>query len=118
MRNLILTPLLAALFLTACSSGQPHGLPGGATLMKEGGGPLTYTATDRGTLYLRDQPADHIVFETTVTPGQRLDVDPAANRVTLDGRAVDLRHALRADGTYQVFLKTGEQREYHPAMNP
>jgi hypothetical protein len=45
-------------------------------------------------------------------------VDPASNRVTLDARPVSLKHAMRADGTYQVYFKKAEQREYHPVMNP
>jgi hypothetical protein len=117
MLKLALTPLLA-LLLTACSTGQPRGLPAGSMLVKEGGGPFTYTAADKGTLYLRDQPADRIILETSVTPGQRLEVDTAANRVTLDGRPIDVRGSLRADATYQVFVKVGEHREYHPTMNP
>jgi hypothetical protein len=108
-------PIIASLI--GCSSGGPKDIPGGAMLIKQGGPAFSVTTTDPGTLYLRDLPADRVVFETTVQKGQRLDVDAAANRVTLDGQAVKTQ-TLRPDGTYQVFLKLGGEHEYHPMMNP
>jgi hypothetical protein len=103
--------------LLGCSTGGPKGIPDNAMLIKQGGPSFSVTATDNGMLYLRDLPADRVVYETAVQKDQRLEVDAAANRVTLDGQPVKTQ-TLRPDGTYQVFLKPGSPREYHPMMNP
>ena len=64
MRTLPL--LLFVTVLTSCNSTAPAGLPGGATLIREGGGSLSVTAPDNGTLYVRDLRADRIVWEGQV----------------------------------------------------
>jgi hypothetical protein len=116
--SLITVAVLMGLFIgQGCSSGGPKGIPGGAMLVKEGNANLSYTATEKGTLYVRDQPADRVVYQSPVNAGQRLDTDLVAQRITLDGREVSAGK-LRADRVYQIFLKPGEQREYHPTMNP
>jgi hypothetical protein len=115
---LITVAVLMGLFLgQGCASGGPKGIPGGAMLVKEGNANLSYTATEKGTLYVRDQAADRVVYQGPVNAGQRLDIDLVARRITLDGREVSAGQ-LRPDRVYQFFLKTGEQREYHPMMNP
>ena len=115
----------AALFLVAtalfvsmgCASEGPRGLPGGSALVAEGGGPLVFTAPDKGTLYVYDPRAHHVVFQCAVEKGQRLEIDPIGNQVTLDGRQVSTS-ALHSNVSYQIFMKVAEQREYHPMMNP
>lgn len=105
------------MLLTGCTSDGLSGLPGGASLAREGSSPLTFTAAESGTIYLRDQPADRIVYQGPVEKGQQLEVDAKIDRITLDGRPVK-SSALRPDATYQVFFKAREKREYHPMMNP
>jgi hypothetical protein len=116
MRALPLLVILA-LLLPSCNSSAPTGLPGGAALIREGAGALSVAAPDNGTVYVRDLPADEIVYEATVTNGQRIDLDPAAGRLTIDGQPVKTKH-LRPDGTFQIFFKAAGKREYHPAYNP
>jgi hypothetical protein len=111
-------PLLVALLVLAgCNSTAPPGLPGGAVLIGEGDRRLSIAAPDNGTLYVRDLPADTVVYEGPVNKGQRIDLDAAAGRLTIDGRAVQAK-PLRPDGTFQLFLKPPERREYHPMMTP
>jgi hypothetical protein len=108
-----------AIFVSfGCASGRPKGLPGGAAIVAEGSGPLAFTALDKGTAFVRDASADRILYQSPIEKGQRIEVDPAANRVTLDGRPVDMAARLRPGGSYQIFLKLAQQREYHPMMNP
>jgi hypothetical protein len=80
---LVGTALFASI---GCASDGPKGLPHGAAIVAEGSGPLVFTAPDKGTLYVRDAHADQVVFQSPVEKGQRIEVDPTGNRVTLDGR--------------------------------
>jgi len=109
----------ATMFVSiGCASDGPKGLPGGAALVAEGSGPLVFSAPDKGTLYVRDAQADKIVFQSSVDKGQRIEVDPIGNRVTLDGRQVNTTAPLHSNVNYQIYTKLAEQREYHPMMNP
>jgi len=101
-----------------CASDGPNGLPHGAALVAEGSGPLVFTAPDKGTLYVRDSHADKTVLQSAVEKGQRIEVDPIGNRVTLDGRQVSTTAPLHSNVNYQIYMKLAEQREYHPMMNP
>ena len=113
----VLPLLLILTVLPSCTSNAPAGLPGGAALIREGAGPLSVTATDDGMVYIRDLPADTIIYDGPVSKGQRLDVDPANGRVTVDGHIVKTK-PLRPDATFQIVLKPAGHREYHPAYNP
>jgi hypothetical protein len=111
--------IVAAIFVSlGCASDRPKGLPGGAAIVAEGSGPLVFTAVDKGTVYVRDASGDRVLYQSPIDKGQRIEVDPNANRVTLDGRPVDTAAPLRPNGNYQLYLKLAVQREYHPMMNP
>jgi len=108
-----------ALFISiGCASDGPKGLPHGAAIVAEGSGPLVFTAPDKGTLYIRDAHADQVVFQSPVEKGQRIEVDPTGNRVTLDGRQANATAPLHSSASYQIYMKLEEHHEYHPMMNP
>src|SRR6476469_8387854 len=88
-----------------CAAHGPKGLPGGAVIVAEGSGPLVFTAMDKGTAFVRDVSADNVIYQSPVEKGQRIEVDPAGNRVTLDGRQVNTTGPLRSNGSYQIYLK-------------
>ena len=47
---------------------------------------MNFTAKDKGSVYLRDQPADRVIYEGPIEPNQQLMVDVKANRALLGGR--------------------------------
>jgi len=110
----------SALFVSiGCAAANgPKGLPHGAAIVAEGSGPLVFTAPDKGTLYVCDPHADKTLLQTPVEKGQRIEVDPIGNRLTLDGRQVNTTSPLDPKVSYQIYMKLAEQREYHPMMNP
>jgi hypothetical protein len=116
MRIFVPATLLIALLVTGCSSGL-KAIPGDALLMQQSRGKFTFTATEDGALYLRDQSKDRIVYQGRIKRGQQLQVDSVADQLTLDGQRLKSTE-LRPDATYQIFVKPGEMREYHPMMNP
>jgi len=120
MRLIVTLSLIALSFLaiSGCTSEGLSGLPGGAVLAQEGNANLVFVASDKGTIFLRDQPSDRIIYQGPIEKGQRLVVDVNANRTTLEGHALTTTLPLRSDATYQVFFKPSEKREYHPMMNP
>jgi hypothetical protein len=103
--NLLSAAVIGICLLGGCASNGLTGLPGGAALVQEGGAMLNFTATEKGMLYLRDQPADRLIYQGPVAPGQKLELDATTNRITLEGRPLATDAPLRRDATYQVFFK-------------
>ena len=114
------TPLLLIFLATfaGCASNRPSSLPGGSRLVAESPAPLTYTASEKGTIYLRDRAADQVLFATPLAPNQRIDVDAHTSRITVNNTALPDGPTLSPAKTYELFFKPASQREYHPAYNP
>jgi hypothetical protein len=110
--------LLGLFFLSGCASDGVAGLPHGAALVQEGNASVTYAADGKGTIFVRDQPANRIIYEGNIEPGQELIVDAKAGRITLNRRPLTTTAPLRPDATYQVYFKAEDHHEYHPMMNP
>jgi len=112
MRSIVLA-VCGSLLLTACAStpysnGQtPTGVPTRAELAVEATGPLTFVAPSDGAVYLRDVPADQIVYRGDVRAGQRLAFDPKSNRATLDYQPLPTAVGLRRDASYQLYFAPG-----------
>jgi hypothetical protein len=118
-RPTFLLPLLLAFTpLPGCAQQDPSSLPGGSKLVAESPAPLSYTATEKGTLYLHDRAADQVLFATPLAPNQRIDIDPQTGRITVNGTAIPAGPTLTAGKNYELFFKPATGREYHPAYNP
>jgi hypothetical protein len=102
--------------IAGCTSDAA--LPGGAALVAESPSPIAYTATERGTAFLRDRANNRVIFSTHLDPGERLEADPAMNRLTVAGKPAAKAPELTRAGRYELFFKAAGQREYHPAYNP
>lgn len=84
--------------------GMPKaGLPPSAERVAEGSGQLTYTAEEQGRVFLYDVNQDRVVGRYEMRRGQRLAVDAAAGRATLDGNEVSVGE-LKAGGSYRVYF--------------
>ncbi len=115
---LLLSVLGFGVLVQGCKSSNVVGVPEGAKLIQESNANATFTATEKGMIFIRDQPADSVIYQGPVNAGQKLVVDAKENRVTLDGHRVITTAPLRPDGVYQVFFKAQEVHAYHPMMNP
>src|SRR3982751_672538 len=111
-------PLLLTLVAGCASSSAPAGVPGGARLVAETPAPLSFIAPEAATASPHARPADKVVFDTRLDPGQRVGVDTATGRLTVDGRPAKDAPAITAEHAYTLFFKSAEKREYHPAYNP
>jgi hypothetical protein len=118
--RLVITILGASALLAGCagSDSNTSALPGGARLVAESPAPLAFTASEAGTLFVRDRTANRVAFSTRVEPGQHVDLDPPTGRLTVAGKPVAGAPALSSPGGYELFFKTAAKREYHPAYNP
>ena len=101
------TPHLAGELLKQRTGAQLEHVPykgGGQAITDVVGGqiPLVFTAMDKGTLYVRDASADRILYQSPIDKGQRIEVDPTANRVILDGRQVETAAPLQGRHCGQV----------------
>jgi hypothetical protein len=109
--RLLLACAVACCCLSACAPAPyengrvPTGVPQRADLAVEADtGPLTFVAPADGDVYLRDVPADRIVYQSPVRAGQRLAFDPKTNQATLDYQPIPTT-GLRRDATYQLYFK-------------
>jgi hypothetical protein len=66
----------------------PPEIPRTSMLISAGEGRQTFKVVDPGRAYVYDADAARVVFQTHVEPNQRLTVDPAEDRIALDGRVV------------------------------
>src|SRR4051812_19006644 len=65
-----------------------YDLPTGAVLTQPTGRILSYIAPRDGTVFVRDQPADAVIFTAPIKFGQGVEVDAPNDRITFDHRPV------------------------------
>ena len=70
---------------------------------RKGSGHLTYTPEEQGRVFLYDVNQDRVVGRYEMRRGQRLAVDAAAGRATLDGNEVSVGE-LKAGGSYRIYF--------------
>src|SRR4051812_38943691 len=92
----LVVAFLALAVASGCTPQGLTGIPGGAIMSQEGNGNLIFTAGDKGTIFLRDQPADRVIYQGPIEKGQQIKIDAGANRVTVDGKTVTTTTALRS----------------------
>jgi len=105
--------VIGAAFLLGCeSSGQRSGdgsgilragLPPSAQVVTEGSGQLTYTPEEPGQIYLYDAKTDRVIGRFQMRRGQRLAMDGASGRATIDGNEVRVAETKK-EGTYQIYF--------------
>jgi hypothetical protein len=64
---------------------------------------MTYTSADQGRVFLYDVNQDRVVGRYELRRGQRLAVDAAAGRATVDGNEV-LVGKLKGGSTYRIYF--------------
>lgn len=98
------TVLGAALLLgPGCSHREPP-IPANAMLVTEGDGRLAYTSPNTGTVFVYDETKSVVVWSGHVSKGQALMVEPANDRITLDGQVVQ-ETGLTRGNNHRVFLQ-------------
>jgi hypothetical protein len=85
------------------------GVPEGSVQVDEGKGRLDYTAKRSGTVYVYDVTQDRLVYQTPVRDGDRVSIDPDANRLELNGRQ-DVDRNLRRDDRHRIYFYSDHQR--------
>jgi hypothetical protein len=110
---------LVLVILIGCAGGGGGGgaVPGGARLVAETPAPLTITAPEPGTVYLRERGSGKVAFSVHLDAGEQFGVDPATGRPTINGKPTDAK-PVTAASEYELFFKPAGKREYHPAYSP
>jgi len=95
--------LAMTVFAAGCGMTGRTAIPAGAQSVASGNRELMYTPDRRGTIYVYDTDHDKMVYSTPVQSGDRLQVNAADNRITLNGRTVS--ETKISDGTnLKVFF--------------
>ena len=79
------------------------GLPPDAQVVSEGSGQLTFVPEEAGRVFLYDVNADRVVGRYEMRRSQRLAVDAAAGRATLDGNEVAVGE-IKPAGSYRIYF--------------
>jgi hypothetical protein len=74
-----------------------------SNVVREGRGDLNYTAADDGTLYVMNADTEDVVFQRRVNRGQRIEVQPNADRISIDNDAVS-SDDLKRDDAHRIYL--------------
>jgi hypothetical protein len=79
---------MLALGVAACEPSHPSTIPGSAQMLDSGDKNVVHTFEMRGTAYVYDQQAHHLVWSGHIRKGQQVKVDPMKNEITVDGTVV------------------------------
>ena len=83
---------------------RPEFIPSTAQIMDSGNGAMHYTASDDGTVYVYDQPANKLVWSGKVRKGEAVDVDPIKNQVMAHGNIVTMKTLNNGDRNDIYFV--------------
>jgi len=86
-------------------------VPRDARVVDEGrGSTLSYSARGDGEVYLTDSSASTVIWDSKVRDGDRISVDPARNRIEINGRE-QTKIDLKSNDRFQLyFLPTDFRR--------
>jgi len=104
----IAVPLVAGcsfLALAACASNRPTDVPPAAVLKTAGDQRIVYTADAAGVVWVSNTGTNDILYSGAVSRGDRLVLDPAANRLTLNDLVIANKDINLRD--HQVYFQAG-----------
>ena len=92
--------------------GSKGKLPSDARRVDEGRDTtLRYDVRDRGTVYLVDRTADVVVWSSDVRDGDRVNIDPAKNKIEVNGRE-QARIDLKGDHKFELYVDRPSSSRY------
>ena len=104
LRNTTLLMSSLALLMTVGCAERHKAIPDSARLVAEDQGRVEFVAPSDGEVYVEDNSADKLLYSGKIDEGERLEVDPKKDRLTIDGRMVrDQR--IRDLNSFRVFFK-------------
>src|SRR3954466_4730642 len=81
----------------------PPDIPRSAVLVQTGGGRQMFHSVDAGRVYVFDADDSRVMFTTHIEPGQRLFVEPALDRGTIDGKVIYDKNLARKH-THRIYF--------------
>jgi hypothetical protein len=91
-------------------SGTTSRVPRDARVVDEGrGGALGFTARDRGQVYLVDESAGAVVWDSSVRDGDRVTVVPDKNRIEINGKE-QAKIDLKSKDRFQLYYLSSDNR--------
>ena len=97
------------LFLTVgCAAERHEEIPRSARLVADGQGKRDFIAPNDGMVYVYDRTAGNLIYSGRILEGERVEVEPMEDRITLNGRTV-MDKQIRDNNEMRVFFR-GEPR--------
>ena len=89
------------------SESTETSIPRDARIGDSGTGNLTYTAPSDGRIWLRDAESSAVIYSAKIYRGDEIKVEPAANRISVNGRKV-LDQDLKKNHKHQLYFDRAE----------
>ena len=105
LRNVsILAMSSLALLATVGCAERNRAIPNSARLVAEDQGKIDFVAPSDGEVFVEDRSVNKLLYSGKIDEGDRLEVDPMKDRVSIDGRTVrDQR--IRDLNNFRVFFR-------------
>jgi hypothetical protein len=86
-----------------CAAEHPSLVPAEAQVVSSGQGQLSYSAPHDGMVYVYNSSSNKLLYAGPIKQGQSVIVDPASNRIMLNGRVVMNKEL--GSGTVKVYFE-------------
>ena len=93
------------LFLTVgCAAERHEEIPRSARLVADAQGEVDFVAPSDGMVYVYDRSAGDLIYSGRILDGERIEVEPREDRITLNGRTV-MDKQIRDANEMRVFFR-------------
>lgn len=87
-----------------CSSDpEPQQVPPNARLLVQGDQMLSYTATQKGTVYVYDSSDETLLYSGEVDKGQAISIDPEEDQIMIDNRLA-VEKDIHAGNRHRIYF--------------
>ena len=100
----VLLGSLGMFVMVGCAAERHKSIPQSARLVADGQGDVDFVAPNDGMVYVYDRGAGDLIYSGRILEGERVEVEPMKDRITLNGRTV-MDKQIRDNNEIRVFFR-------------
>ena len=100
----VLLGSLGMFVMVGCAAERHKSIPENARLVADAQGEVDFVAPNDGMVYVYDRGAGNLIYSGRILEGERVEVEPMKDRVTLNGRTV-MDKQIRDNNEIRVFFR-------------